>query len=114
MSRDLNNEIFLKREDMQPVFSFKLRGAYNKMFSLSKEEKEKGVTIYLTRSSPSLPALSAAVDRVLPPYMIGLDTLGLSGGVLLCRQPCARGRLLRAEARSVCTLSMYVRARLKN
>jgi hypothetical protein len=31
----LGNRILLKREDMQPVFSFKLRGAYNKIASLS-------------------------------------------------------------------------------
>jgi len=33
----------LKREDLQPVFSFKLRGAYNKMVQLSQQEKDKGV-----------------------------------------------------------------------
>ncbi|CAN6464979.1 unnamed protein product [Victoria cruziana] len=35
--------IWLKREDLQPVFSFKLRGAYNMMASLSKEELDRGV-----------------------------------------------------------------------
>ncbi|NIO40528.1 MAG: pyridoxal-phosphate dependent enzyme, partial [Burkholderiales bacterium] len=30
----LNNQLLLKREDMQPVFSFKIRGAYNKMIRL--------------------------------------------------------------------------------
>ncbi len=39
----LNNALLLKREDMQSVFSFKLRGAYNKMASLSPEELERGV-----------------------------------------------------------------------
>ena len=43
LSKRLNNEILLKREDLQPVFSFKLRGAYNKMMSLSEEERSKGV-----------------------------------------------------------------------
>jgi threonine dehydratase len=37
------NQILLKREDLQPVFSFKLRGAYNKMVQLSDTEKAKGV-----------------------------------------------------------------------
>ena len=37
------NQILLKREDLQPVFSFKLRGAYNKMVQLSQQEKDKGV-----------------------------------------------------------------------
>jgi len=35
LSRRLGNTLLLKREDMQPVFSFKLRGAYNKMANLS-------------------------------------------------------------------------------
>ena len=43
LSKRFNNTILLKREDLQPVFSFKLRGAYNKMQSLSEEELAKGV-----------------------------------------------------------------------
>ncbi|MEJ2611653.1 MAG: threonine ammonia-lyase, biosynthetic [Candidatus Thiodiazotropha sp.] len=43
LSVRLENQIFLKREDMQPVFSFKLRGAYNKMISLSEESRARGV-----------------------------------------------------------------------
>ena len=43
LSRRLENRIMLKREDMQPVFSFKLRGAYNKMSGLSPEAAAKGV-----------------------------------------------------------------------
>ena len=35
MSRRIGNDAWLKREDLQPVFSFKLRGAYNKMMNLS-------------------------------------------------------------------------------
>ena len=36
-------EVWLKREDLQPVFSFKLRGAYNKLASLTPEERARGV-----------------------------------------------------------------------
>lgn len=43
LSARLGNEIWLKREDLQPVFSFKIRGAYNMMAHLSEEEKKKGV-----------------------------------------------------------------------
>ncbi len=43
LSRRLNNNILLKREDLQPVFSFKIRGAYNKMARLPKAALEKGV-----------------------------------------------------------------------
>jgi len=43
LSLRLNNQLFLKREDMQSVFSFKLRGAYNKMVNLPKDLLERGV-----------------------------------------------------------------------
>lgn len=43
LSAELNNQILLKREDLQPVFSFKLRGAYNKIAHLSAAEKNQGV-----------------------------------------------------------------------
>src|SRR2546428_6562361 len=43
LSRRLNNTVLLKREDQQPVFSFKLRGAYNKMAHLSAAQLKKGV-----------------------------------------------------------------------
>ena len=43
LSRRLGNRVLLKREDQQPVFSFKLRGAYNKMANLSPAERAKGV-----------------------------------------------------------------------
>ncbi len=43
LSNTYNNKIYLKREDLQPVFSFKIRGAYNKIALLTNEEKEKGV-----------------------------------------------------------------------
>ncbi|MHB8535607.1 MAG: threonine ammonia-lyase, biosynthetic [Sulfuricaulis sp.] len=43
LSRRTGNHVWLKREDEQPVFSFKCRGAYNKMAGLSKVELKKGV-----------------------------------------------------------------------
>ena len=43
MSRRLNNRVWLKREDLQPVFSFKLRGAYNKMNRLTEAQRARGV-----------------------------------------------------------------------
>ena len=43
LSKRLNNDVWIKREDLQPVHSFKLRGAYNKIAQLSAEDKEKGV-----------------------------------------------------------------------
>ncbi len=43
LSARLRNEVLFKREDLQPVFSFKLRGAYNKISQMSEEECAKGV-----------------------------------------------------------------------
>ena len=43
LSLQYGNNILLKREDMQPVFSFKLRGAYNKLSKLNKNGKNKPV-----------------------------------------------------------------------
>ena len=43
LSARLNNHILLKREDLQPVHSFKLRGAYNKLSNLTQQQKQKGV-----------------------------------------------------------------------
>ena len=43
LSERLGCDVFLKREDLQPIFSFKCRGAYNKMASLSAEQRARGV-----------------------------------------------------------------------
>ncbi len=43
LSERFGQRIWLKREDLQPVFSFKLRGAYNKMQQLTQEERARGV-----------------------------------------------------------------------
>ena len=48
LTKASKNNVFLKREDLQPVFSFKLRGAYNKIFLLKKESSiERVVTASL-------------------------------------------------------------------
>ncbi|KAG0200326.1 hypothetical protein BGX28_006558 [Mortierella sp. GBA30] len=43
LSSRTQNQIYLKREDLQDVFSFKIRGAYNKLAHLSEEERRRGV-----------------------------------------------------------------------
>ena len=43
LSQRLANRVLLKREDLQPVFSFKLRGAYNKMVNLTPAQRRRGV-----------------------------------------------------------------------
>lgn len=42
LSKRIGNKVWLKREDQQPVFSFKLRGAYNKMANLAPEQLARG------------------------------------------------------------------------
>ena len=60
LSRRFNNEIYLKREDLQPVFSFKLRGAYNKIVFLSEQEKRQGVIAASAGNHAQGVALSAS------------------------------------------------------
>ena len=43
LSRRLHNDVLLKREDLQPIFSYKLRGAYNRIAHLSADERARGV-----------------------------------------------------------------------
>src|SRR5574343_178856 len=60
LSTRVHNKIWLKREDMQPVFSFKLRGAYNKIASLSAEKLKRGVICASAGNHAQGVALSAA------------------------------------------------------
>lgn len=59
LSRRLHNKVLLKREDQQPVFSFKLRGAYNKMANLTAEQLQKGVICASAGNHAQGTALSA-------------------------------------------------------
>jgi threonine dehydratase len=60
LSRRLHNTVLLKREDLQPVRSFKLRGAYNKMALLSADKLEKGVICASAGNHAQGVALSAS------------------------------------------------------
>ncbi|WP_321867900.1 pyridoxal-phosphate dependent enzyme, partial [Paraburkholderia tropica] len=60
LSARIGNTVLLKREDNQPVFSFKLRGAYNKMAHLSPEQRERGVITASAGNHAQGVALSAA------------------------------------------------------
>ncbi|MEY3521406.1 MAG: L-threonine dehydratase biosynthetic IlvA, partial [Pseudomonadota bacterium] len=60
LSRRLGNHVLLKREDQQPVHSFKLRGAYNKMAHLSPEQLKKGVICASAGNHAQGVALSAS------------------------------------------------------
>lgn len=59
LSRRLGAKVLLKREDQQPVFSFKLRGAYNRMRLLSEAERSRGVVCASAGNHAQGVALSA-------------------------------------------------------
>ncbi len=79
LSKRLNNTILLKREDLQPVFSFKLRGAYNRMSQLSADERARGVVcasagnhaqgVALAASKMDIPAL-IVMPKTTPPIKV--------------------------------------------
>jgi threonine dehydratase len=60
LSQRLENQIYFKREDMQSVFSFKVRGAYNKMAHLSEAQLKRGVICASAGNHAQGVALSAA------------------------------------------------------
>jgi threonine dehydratase len=60
LSERIKNKVLLKREDNQPVFSFKLRGAYNKMAHLSPAELKRGVIAASAGNHAQGVALAAA------------------------------------------------------
>ena len=64
LSRRLGHRVLLKREDQQPVFSFKLRGAYNKMAHLTPAERAKGVIAASAGNHAQGVALAAQVASV--------------------------------------------------
>ena len=61
LSRRIGNTLLLKREDMQPVFSFKLRGAYNKMAGLTRAQLKRGVVAASAGNHAQGVALAAQV-----------------------------------------------------
>ncbi len=63
-SGELDCNVFLKREDLQPVHSFKLRGAYNKIAHLSDAQKKKGVIAVSAGNHAQGVALSCQVSQI--------------------------------------------------
>ncbi|OKH22406.1 PLP-dependent threonine dehydratase [Hydrococcus rivularis NIES-593] len=92
LSTRLNNKLLLKREDMQSVFSFKLRGAYNKMAQLPPERLAQGVIAASAGNHAQGVALGASVLRtraiiVMPVTtpQVKVDAVKARGGeVVLC------------------------------
>jgi len=60
LSERTGNRVLLKREDLQPVFSFKIRGAYNKMAKLEPEQRARGVICSSAGNHAQGVALAAA------------------------------------------------------
>lgn len=77
LSTRVGNRIWLKREDMQPVFSFKLRGAYNKIASLSAEKLKRGVICASAGNHAQGVALSAARLGCRAVIVMPLSTPGI-------------------------------------
>jgi threonine dehydratase len=87
LSARLGNTLLVKREDMQPVFSFKLRGAYNKIAQLSPERRSRGVICASAGNHAQGVALAAAklgcrAVIVMPTTTpsIKIDAVRLRGG----------------------------------
>src|SRR5579871_5859711 len=69
LSRRLGQQVLLKREDLQPVFSFKLRGAYNKIAHLSAATAARGVICASAGNHAQGVALSAR-KRGIPAVIV--------------------------------------------
>jgi threonine dehydratase len=74
LSRRLDNEVRLKREDLQPVFSFKIRGAYNKIAQLSDEERSRGVIAASAGNHAQGVALAARELGIRATIVMGRNT----------------------------------------
>ncbi|MCG8434289.1 MAG: pyridoxal-phosphate dependent enzyme, partial [Gammaproteobacteria bacterium] len=69
LSERLGCDVYLKREDLQPIFSFKLRGAFNRMRKLSEKEKRKGV-ITASAGNHAQGVALAARELGIPAYIV--------------------------------------------
>ena len=74
LSRRLGLQVSLKREDMQSVYSFKLRGAYNKMAQLSEDQKSTGVITASAGNHAQGVAISAQTLGIRATIVMGLNT----------------------------------------
>jgi threonine dehydratase len=109
LSARLNNQLLLKREDMQSVFSFKLRGAYNKMAQLSPEVLSQGVIAASAGNHAQGVALGAkrlgtTATIVMPTTtpQVKIDAVKALGGAVILEgdtydDACTYARQLEAE-----------------
>lgn len=73
-SKRLNNRILIKREDLQPVFAFKIRGAFNKLYSLTAAQRARGVITASAGNHAQGVALAAARLNVKATIVMPLTT----------------------------------------
>jgi threonine dehydratase len=74
LSRRLGNRVLIKREDLQPIYSFKIRGAYNKIASLSPEQRARGVVAASAGNHAQGVALAATHLGVRAHIVMGVNT----------------------------------------
>ena len=127
LSRRLDNRLLLKREDMQAVFSFKLRGAYNKMAHLDPAVRARGVIAASAGNHAQGVALAAhklassrllsakeANQRPLTPAPVGqvqqtVRVTAVQSLVRLYHLPIFAFREVRSIAQELYTLPQYAR-----
>ncbi|MDA1073225.1 MAG: threonine ammonia-lyase, biosynthetic [Proteobacteria bacterium] len=74
LSQRLNHRVMVKREDMQPVYSFKLRGAYNKIAQLNASDRARGVITASAGNHAQGVALAAARLNIKAHIVMGRNT----------------------------------------
>lgn len=118
LSTRLGHKVLLKREDLQPVFSFKLRGAYNKMAQLTPEQLKRGVICASAGNHAQGVALSAqklgttaiiVMPVTTPP--IKIDAVARRGGKVVLHgvsfdEACAEA-LARAKTQGLTFIHPY-------
>jgi threonine dehydratase len=89
LSKKLKNNILLKREDLQPVFSFKIRGAFNKVAHLEVDQLKKGIVCCSAGNHAQGVAMAASrmkvnakiVMPIATPNIKLFDSLFYKGGI---------------------------------
>ncbi|MEE4360560.1 MAG: threonine ammonia-lyase, biosynthetic [Pseudomonadales bacterium] len=74
LSTRLGNQVLIKREDLQPIYSFKVRGAYNMMVALSEAERRRGVIAASAGNHAQGVALAASRLGVRATIVMGTNT----------------------------------------
>jgi len=74
LSKSLHNEVYIKREDLQPVFSFKIRGAMNKIASLTEEQKSAGIIAASAGNHAQGVALGAKISGIKATIVMPVTT----------------------------------------